>query len=188
MEFQGVHLGSRALAALGVAGTLARAAARARADTLRPVDPGTSPDPPGATSFRDTGGALTLTRRASWGAPGYTLTIAKQPFELTTTRDGQTVLATTGAGPTAAAARFVSGGTSYYATRVKSADWRHGMCTLALATSGGAYHIAYGITPKADRYAVRWDVSDPRTASSVGGDFALASAGHWYGQGIAVTE
>jgi alpha-glucosidase (family GH31 glycosyl hydrolase) len=188
MEFQGVHLGSRGLAALGAAAALGLAAAPARADTLRTVDPGASPDPPGATSFRDTGAALTLTRRASWGAPGYTLTIAKQPFELTTKRDGQTVLATTGDSPTAAAARFVSGGTSYYATKVNHARWRHGVLTLDLATSDPGYDIAYRITPKADRYGIQWDVTDPRTTSSVGGDFALASAGHWYGQGIAVTE
>ena len=189
MEFQGVHLGGRALAALGAVAALAVAAAPARADTMRGLgDPGTSPDPPGQTRFADSAAALTLTRRASKDAPGYTLTVAKQPFELTTTRDGKTVLATTGASATAAAARFVSGGTSYYATRVNSASWKHGVLTLDLATTDPGYDIGYRITPNADRYAIHWDVTDPRTTSSVGGDFALASAGHWYGQGLAVTE
>src|SRR3954451_20645519 len=164
-------------------------AAPARADTLKHVgDPGTSPDPPAATKFADTGSALELTRGSSRGAPGYTLTVSKQPFELTTTRDGQTVLATTGHSATAAAARFFSGGTSYYATNVKSASWQGGVLTLDLATSDPGYDISYQITPKADRYGIHWDVTDPRTTSSVGGDFALSSAGHWYGQGIAVTE
>src|SRR3954454_7355566 len=136
MEFQGVHLSGRALAALGAVAALAVAAAPARADTMRGLgDPGTSPDPPGQRRFADRGAALTLPRGASKDAPGYTLTIAKQPFELTTTRDGQTVLAPTGASATAAAARFVSGGTSYYATRVKSASWKHGVLTLELATT-----------------------------------------------------
>src|SRR4051794_6871019 len=194
MEFQGVHLGKRSrgreLAALAAAAAaLAAAAAPARADTLKHVgDPGTSPDPPAATKFADTRSALELTRGSSRGAPGYTLTVSKQPFELTTTRDGQTVLATTGHSATAAAARFVSGGTSYYATNVKSASWQGGVLTLDLATSDPGYDISYQITPKADRYGIHWDVADPRTTSSVGGDFALSSAGHWYGQGIAVAE
>ena len=189
MQFQGVDLGGRALAALGAVAALAVAAAPARADTMRGLgDQSMSPDPPGQTRFADSGAALTLTRRASKDAPGYTLTVAKQPFQLTTRRDGQTVLATTGDSATAAAARFVSGGTSYYATRVTSASWKHGVLTLDVATTDPGYDIAYRITPKADRYAVHWDVTDPRTTSSVGGDFALASAGHWYGQGLAVTE
>ena len=189
MEFQGVHLSGRALAALGAVAALAVAAAPAHADPMRGLgDQSTSPDPPGQTRFADSGAALTLTRGASRDAPGYTLTVAKQPFQLTTRRDGQTVLATTGDSATAAAARFVSGGTSYYATRVNSASWKHGVLTLDLATTDPGYDIAYRITPKADRYAIHWDVTDPRTTSSVGGDFALASAGHWYGQGLAVTE
>ena len=59
---------------------------------------------------------------------------------------------------------------------------------LDLTTDDPGHDVAYKVTPKADRYAIHWDVSDPRTTSSVGGDFSLASAGHWYGQGIAVTQ
>jgi len=129
MEFQRVHLGShqerwRALAVLGAAvALLATAAIPARADTLKtPGDPQIDPDPASATAFAETADAVTLTRPASAGAPGYTLTIAKQPFQLTTSRGGSTVLATTGTSDTAAAARFVSGGTAYHATGVASAN------------------------------------------------------------------
>ena len=198
MEFQRVHLGRRprnherwrTLAVLGAAAALlATAAAPARADTMKtPGDPQIDPDPASATTFAETADALTLTRPASAGAPGYTLTIAKQPFELTTSRGGATVLATTGDADTRAAARFVSGGTSYHATGVASASWAGGVLTLDLTTDDPGYDIAYKVTPKADRYAIHWDVADPRTTSSVGGDFSLASAGHWYGQGIAVTQ
>jgi alpha-glucosidase (family GH31 glycosyl hydrolase) len=191
MDLHDVRLGMRRAAATAGAACLllGAATAPARADTLKtPGDPGVDPDPPGATQYADGAGAVTLTRPASADAPGYTLTVTKSPVQITTTRAGQTVLATTGTSATTAAARFVSGGTSYYATGVNSATWQGGVLTLDLATSDPGYDIAYKITPKADRYGVHWDVTDPRTTSSVGGDFALASAGHWYGQGIAVTE
>jgi alpha-glucosidase (family GH31 glycosyl hydrolase) len=170
-------------------GALLGLAAPAAADTLQtPGDPGLRPDAPAATRFADTGTALVLTRPASRGAPGYTLTVTKAPFEITTARDGRTVLATTGDSAATAAARFVSGGTAYYATRVNTATWRGGVLTLDLATTDPGQDITYSITPKADRYAIHWEVADPRRTASVGGDYSLASAGHWYGQGIAVTE
>src|SRR4051794_17128712 len=121
MDLHDVRLGMRRKAvAAGAAALLAAAAAApARADTLKtPGDPGADPDPPGATQYADSAGAVTLTRPASADAPGYTLTVTKSPFQITTTRAGQTVLATTGTSATTAAARFVSGGTSYYATGV----------------------------------------------------------------------
>jgi hypothetical protein len=74
-------------------GALLALAAPAGADTLRtPGDPRFSPDPPAATGYRDTGAALVLTRPASRTSPGYTLTIARSPFELTTARDGRRVV------------------------------------------------------------------------------------------------
>src|SRR4051812_7845936 len=192
MEFQRVHLGNqqrwRALAVLGAAAALL-VAVPARADTLKtPGDPQIDPDPASPPRSAEPADPLPLPRPASAGAPGYTLTIAKQPFQLTTSRGGATVLATTGTSDTTAAARFVSGGTSYHATGVASSSWSGGVLTLDLTTDDPGYDIAYKITPKSDRYAIHWDVSDPRTTSSVGGDFSLASAGHWYGQGIAVTQ
>jgi alpha-glucosidase (family GH31 glycosyl hydrolase) len=178
-----------AIAVLAAVGGLVVAATPAAADTLStPGDPQIQPDPPGATAFTAKADSLTLSRRPGHGAPGYTLTIAKQPFEVTTTRGGQTVLATTGASASTAAVRFVSGGTTYYATGVSSYAWHGGVLTLDLATTDPGYDVTYAITPKADRYAVHWAVTDPRIASAVGGEYSLASAGHWYGQGIAVTE
>jgi alpha-glucosidase (family GH31 glycosyl hydrolase) len=178
-----------AIAVLAAVGGLILAASPAAADPLStPGDPQTQPDPPGATAFAAKADSLSLSRRPAHGAPGYTLTIAKRPFEVTTTRGGKTVLATTGASASTAAVRFVSGGATYYATEVTSYAWHGGVLTLDLATSDPGYDITYEITPKADRYAIHWAVTDPRVTSSVGGDYSLASAGHWYGQGIAVTE
>lgn len=182
-------MGSRAAVVLGTISALLAVASPAAADRLHtPGDPQTRPDPSAATAFAARGDSLTLSRRASHGAPGYRIRIAKQPFQVTTLRDGRTVLGTTGASASTAAVRFVSGGNAYYATAVKSYRWRHGVLTLRLGTSDPGYDIRYRITPKADRYAVHWTVTDPRETSSVGGDYSLASAGHWYGQGIAVTQ
>ena len=153
IEFQGVHLGGRALAALGAVAALAVAAAPARADTMRGLgDPGTSPDPPGQTRFADSAAALTLTRRASKDAPGYSVVVSKDPFEITTVRDGQTVLATSGDSATAAAARFVADGTSYFATSVSSSQFRGGTLSMQLATTDPGVTLTYAITPSSDRY------------------------------------
>ena len=148
--------------------------------------PASPPDRPSATRFTAQQSSLVLTRPAAAdGAPGYSVVIDKDPFEVTTVRDHQTVLATTGSSRTAAAVRFVAGGTSYVATDVASARWRGGVLTLQLATTDPGVGVTYTVTAGADRYRVHWRVTDePRVVSSVGGDYALASAGAWYGQGI----
>jgi alpha-glucosidase (family GH31 glycosyl hydrolase) len=111
--------------------------------------------------------------------------IREHPFEVTTVRHGQTVLTTTGSSPRAAAARFVAGGTSYLATRVTSVRWQGGVLTLRLATTDPGVTVTYAVTPKADRYRIHWQVNgESRVVSSVGGDYALGSAGDWYGEGI----
>jgi alpha-glucosidase (family GH31 glycosyl hydrolase) len=139
----------------------------------------------GATHFADQGNSLVLTRAAAAGAPGYRVVIDKHPFEVTTVRAGHTVLATTGSSATAAAVRFVAGGTSYAATSVTSARWHGGMLTLQLGTTDPGVGVTYTLTPGLDRYRVHWAVNhEPRVVSSVGGDYALASAGDWYGEGI----
>jgi alpha-glucosidase (family GH31 glycosyl hydrolase) len=140
---------------------------------------------PGVTHFTDQGSSLVLTRSATFGAPGYRVVIAKSPFQVTTVRDHRTVLATTGASPTAAAVRFAVGATSYRATHVTSARWHGGALNLQLATTDPGVGVSYTVTPQADRYRVHWRVTnEPRVVSSVGGDYALASAGDWYGEGI----
>ena len=148
----------------------------------------------GGATFSDQGGSLTLTEAASRGdgansSPGYSVVVSKNPFEITTVRDGQTVLATSGDSATAAAARFVAGGTSYFATSVTSSQFRGGVLSLQLATTDPGVNLTYTITPSSDRYRVHWQVNnEPRVVSSVGGDFSIASAGQWYGEGLVETD
>jgi alpha-glucosidase (family GH31 glycosyl hydrolase) len=140
---------------------------------------------PGAARFADHAGSVVLTEPAAKDAPGYRIVIDESPFEITTVRDGQTVLATTGSSDTAAAARFVAGGISYRATAVTSTQWQGGVLTLQLATTDPGVSLSYTITPDPDRYRVHWQVdNESRVISSVGGDYAIASAGNWYGEGI----
>ena len=156
------------------------AATPASADPL-----GTPAGKQAAARFADQGASLVLTQPASNGAPGYRVVIGKHPFEVTTVRGGQTVLATTGSSPTAAPVRFVAGGTSYLATQMTSAQWRGGVLTLHLATNDPGAGVTYTVTPKTDRYTVHWQVdNETRVVSSVGGDYKLSSAGDWYGEGI----
>jgi alpha-glucosidase (family GH31 glycosyl hydrolase) len=139
----------------------------------------------GATHFADQGSSLVLTHSPGAGAPGYRVVIAKHPFQVTTMRAGHTVLATTGSSSAAAAVRFVAGGTSYAATNVTSARWHRGALTLHLGTTDPGVGVTYTLTPGLDRYRVHWTVTgESRVVSSVGGDYELASAGDWYGEGI----
>jgi alpha-glucosidase (family GH31 glycosyl hydrolase) len=134
-------------------------------------------------------GSIVLTQPASSDAPGYRVVVHTNPFEVTTVRSGHRVLATTGARATDAAVRFVAGGKAYAATRVTSARWHGAQLSLRLATTDPRATVTYTITPTADRYRVHWQVNgEPRVVSSVGGDYALASAGAWYGQGIVETS
>lgn len=143
----------------------------------------------GATRFADQGSSLVLTRPASDGAPGYSIVIDVKPFEVTTIRQGRTVLATTGSSAKAAAARFVADGTSYCATSVTSSTWRDGTLSMQLATTDPGVSLTYTITPSSDRYRVHWQINnEPRVVSSVGGDFSIASAGQWYGEGLVETD
>jgi alpha-glucosidase (family GH31 glycosyl hydrolase) len=173
------------MAVIGSAAIVMAAVPTAAGAITTPGGTRISNDPPGATRFADQGSSIVLTRPASAGAPGYRVVIDKNPFEVTTVRDDHTVLATTGSSPEAAAARFVAGGTSYLATGVTSARWHDGVLTLHLATTDPGASVTYLVTPGADRYRVHWRVNnEPRVVSSVGGDYALASAGDWYGEGI----
>jgi alpha-glucosidase (family GH31 glycosyl hydrolase) len=172
-------------ALVGVVAIVAAAVPAAAGTLNTPGGKQVIPGRPGATHFADRGSSLVLTRPASDGAPGYSVVIGKNPFEVTTVRNGQTVLATTGSSASAAAARFVAGGTSYLATEVTSEQWQGGVLTLQLATTDPGVDVTYTVTPAADRYRVHWQVNgESRVVSSVGGDYALASAGDWYGEGI----
>jgi alpha-glucosidase (family GH31 glycosyl hydrolase) len=56
---------------------------------------------------------------------------------------------------------------------------------LRLATTDPGVHLTYTLTPGVDRYRIHWRVDGgARVVSSVGGDYRIASAGNWYGEGI----
>lgn len=118
--------------------------------------------------------AITLT------APAYQLVIAKRHFQLTTRRDGRTVLATTATD--AIAAKGPNGRIT--ATEVRRASWSRGVLSLRVATTDPAATLAVTITPAGDRYRIESAVRGV-TATSTGMHFAMASAGHWYGHGEA---
>jgi alpha-glucosidase (family GH31 glycosyl hydrolase) len=178
----------RRVAAAGVSlllgvGALVATAAPARAHTAR-----------GGVQFSDKGGSLTLTEPASHGrgadgSRGYRVVVDTNPFEITTVRDGRIVLATSGDSATAAAARFVADGTAYFASSVTSSHFGDGILTMQLATTDPGVTLTYTITASSDRYRVHWQVNnEPRVVSSVGGDFSIASAGQWYGEGLVETD
>ena len=133
MDLHDVRLGRQAQRRrLAARGRGRRAGARGHAQDARATR-AVDPDPPSATPYADTGDAVTLTRPASADAPGYTLTIAKSPFEITTARGGQTVLATTGSTAPRTPRRASSpADTAYSATRVTSARLAGGSLTLDL--------------------------------------------------------
>jgi alpha-glucosidase (family GH31 glycosyl hydrolase) len=143
---------------------------------------------PGAR-FAATGSRLTLTESASSTAPGYGIVIEAQPFSVTTTRNGHVVLATTSAASAAdAPVQFTVAGASYHATSVRSSAWTGSALTLDLVTTDPGHDVTYTITPSPGQYTVTWSVRGvPGALDSAGVNYVLASAGHWYGQGEAMT-
>ncbi|MFJ1585973.1 glycoside hydrolase family 31 protein [Streptomyces sp. NPDC088197] len=124
-------------------------------------------------------------------APGYTVVVTKSPFQITTLRDRKVVLqtdagssASSGSGP--AVFRTAQGAWAT-ATSVTSARWSDGVLVLTLATTVPGSTVTYRITPAADRYRMTWSVQGHVAATKVASHYLVESAGHWYGQGEAVT-
>ena len=105
---------------------------------------GASPTQP---VFRDQGSTLSLTVPAAGGAAGYAVSIAKSPFQITTTRAGGTVLQTTKSGTTSGPADFLTAAGWATATAVQTSNWHDGVLDLTLATSSPGVTIAYRHQP-----------------------------------------
>ncbi|HEY4460009.1 MAG TPA: glycoside hydrolase family 31 protein [Pseudonocardiaceae bacterium] len=129
-------------------------------------------------------GAVDVTVRPTATAPGYALDIATDSMTMTTRRAGHTVLAT--AGGTTGGLRFYADGAWQHATRLTGWTWQGGVLTLTAATTEADTTVQARITPRADRYALSWDVHGG-AASQLGLAYDLKSAGHWYGQGETAT-
>ncbi|MYS24594.1 Glycosyl hydrolases family 31, partial [Streptomyces sp. DvalAA-14] len=162
----------------------AAAAGAARTDRRRP---GTGPS--ARTRFQDAGDHLVLTVAATAASPGYQVVVDKSPFRITTKRDGKVVLQTTaGLDTSSGPAVFQTAPGSWTtATSVVGARWHDGALDLTLATSTPGSTVRYSIAPAADRYRLTWSVAGGAAATQVASHYLVASAGHWYGQGEAVT-
>jgi alpha-glucosidase (family GH31 glycosyl hydrolase) len=142
-------------------------------------------------AFHDGGADLTLTVPAGTDSPGYTVVIATAPFQITTVRDGGTVLQTVAAAPGSSGPsgpvdfRTQSGWAT--ATSVQASDWHDGVLDFTLATTAPGDTVAYRITPQPDRYRMTWSVQGPAAPEQVATHYRTAASGHWYGQGEAQT-
>ncbi len=139
-------------------------------------------------AFSSTGEHLSISVPASTNAPGYTVDIATSPFQVTTRRDGRTVLQTTAASDgTTGPVQFRTDAGWANAISVRNARWHDGVLDLTLATTVAADTVAYRINPKPDRYRTTWSVHGSQPAHQVGTHYRTAASGHWYGQGEAQT-
>lgn len=147
---------------------------------------------PRTTSVTETTDAITISEPAQRGAPAYTITVDKDPLQITTSRGGRTVLATTTTQPTSASSApvtFTVAGSTYAATQVTDSSWSQGKLALTLATTDPGSQVTYSLTPKAGQYQVAWTVTGD-SADSVDvatENYDLSSAGYWYGQGLTTT-
>ncbi len=141
------------------------------------------------TRFHEDHDRLSLTVAATATSPGYTVAVDKAAFRITTLRHGKTVLRTTagGAGSSGPAAFKAADGEWAAATSVVRSRWHDGVLDLTLATTAPGSTVAYRIAPDTDRYRLTWSVEGGAAAAQVAAHYLLASAGHWYGHGEAVT-
>ena len=141
------------------------------------------------TRFQDTGDSIRLTVSPTATSPGYTVVVGKSPFQITTLRDREVVLQTTaGADASSGPAAFrTASGSWAAATSVVGARWHDGVLDLTVATTEPGSTVSFQITPTADRYRLTWSLKGQAAATQVASHYLVASAGHWYGQGEAVT-
>ena len=169
------------LAVAGVA-ALGLAPALSTAGTATAAPARSAPAHAATPRFAASGAELSLRVPGSAGAPGYRLDIQRSPLQITTVRDGHTVLRTANA-----AVGFTTAAGPESATNVTDARWHDGVLDLTLATTAAGDTVNYRITPSADRYRVTWSVTGSTRATQVSSHYDLASAGHWYGHGEAET-
>jgi alpha-glucosidase (family GH31 glycosyl hydrolase) len=114
---------------------------------------------------------------ATPAAPGYELDLASDPVRITTTKAGETVLATLGGG----GLRYYAGGAWHHATTVTSTSSTDGELRFTAATTQAGRTVEGRIVLEPDRYTFTWSVSGDAEQLSLAYD--LSSAGHWYGHG-----
>jgi hypothetical protein len=131
---------------LMVTAATALATAAATLPTTAPVYGSTDP----GGRFAETADTLVLTVPGSDSAPGYRVEVSRSPFQVTTVRDGTTVLQSTGGGP--ATYDFSTPSGTGRATEVTDAQWRDGVLTMDVATDLPGRSLSVRLTPEADRY------------------------------------
>lgn len=194
-------LSMRSGALLGVASSLAVAALviapsvaagdSAYADRPTAVQPSSAraaaldgvPSQPDAS---ESDGGVELTVPATSTSPGYQVTVARSPFQITTTRGDEVVLQTTGTDPPAFDFRVPSG--TVGATDVTGSSWREGVLALDVATDTPGYTVRVRLTPDADRYRLTATVIGEESPSWVALHYAMDASGHWYGHGETKTS
>jgi alpha-glucosidase (family GH31 glycosyl hydrolase) len=144
--------------------------------------------PVSSVTLRATASSIHLSIAGRAGGPGYQIAVHRSPFRITTRRDHRIVLRTTaGTGTSSGPAAFRTNSGWASATSVRHVSYHDGVLHLTVATSAPGYTVSYRITPKPDRYRIRWTVSGSAPAEQVASHYLLRSAGHWYGQGEAQT-
>jgi alpha-glucosidase (family GH31 glycosyl hydrolase) len=136
-------------------------------------------------SVQHTADGVEVTVPASADGPGYSVEVSTSPFRISTVRGGETVLATAATGPSAFTVDTGSGPAG--TTEVTDSTWDDGTLDLSVATDQAGTSLEVRITPAADRYDVRTSVVGG-DQGSIAANYAMASAGHWYGHGEAITD
>ena len=138
--------------------------------------------PPVAQYLPALDGGSALVVRPGHGAPGYRLEISGPAFGVRTLRDSRVVLDTPVPTETVAPLVFQVGEATHRSLSVITSDWDGRSLTLAVNTTSPEHTIEYRITPRADRYLVRWSVTGVG-AKELGTVYDVLSAGSWYGHG-----
>ena len=71
---------------------------------------------------------------------------------------------------------------------MRDARWQHGVLDLTVETTQAANPAHVRLTPTADRYGLRLSGAGADPVLSTRVNYAMSSAGHWYGHGEAQTE
>lgn len=133
-------------------------------------------------------GELALDVPGGADAPGYVVEIREAPFQITTTRGGQTVMRTTAAsGTSGGPADFHTAAGWATATSVQAASWHNGTLDLTLASTAPGDTVDYRLTPAGDRYQSGFSVVGTTPADQVATHYVVSASGHWYGQGETTT-
>jgi alpha-glucosidase (family GH31 glycosyl hydrolase) len=136
-------------------------------------------------SYQDAAGVISLAVSGGSGAPGYAVKVDRAPFRIATWRGGERVLSTESTGPAAVELRTAAGWAG--TTTVRDARWQDGVLDLTVDTTQASSPAHVRLTPTADRYQVSLSGAGADAVLSTRVNYAMSSAGHWYGHGEAQT-